>query len=54
MAGTISNLLYMLPEDGYEVELKLDRRGRVKAVVERWFEAGRVKERKRRVRRLPW
>jgi len=54
VAGTISRLVHMLPEDRYEVELKLDRRGRVKAVVERWFEMGRVREKKRRVRKLPW
>jgi len=38
VARTVSNPLYTLPKDGYEVELKLDRQGRVKAVVERWFE----------------
>jgi len=54
VAGIISRLVYTLPGDGYEVELKLDRRGRVLAVVERWFEAGRVREKKRRVRKLPW
>jgi len=51
VAGTISRLVYMPYE--YEVELKLDRRGRVKAVIERWFEGGRIREKKRRIRRFP-
>jgi len=54
VAGIISRLVHILPEDGYEVELKLDKRGRVRAVIERWFEAGQVKEKKRRVKKLPW
>jgi len=54
VAGTISNILGMLNQEAYEVELRLDRRGRVLAVVERWVEGGRVKEKKRRVKKLPW
>jgi len=53
VAGTISNIVGMLNREVYEVELRLDRRGRVLAVVERWFEGGRIREKKRRIRRFP-
>jgi len=48
VAGAISNILQVLPEDIYEVELRLDRRGRVLSVIERWYEFGKVVEKKRR------
>jgi len=54
VAGAISNTLQVLTGDVYEVELKLDKRGRVVSVIERWYEFGRVVEKKRRVRKLPW
>jgi len=52
VAGIISRLVQVLPEDGYEVELKLDRRGRVLSVIERWYECGKVVEKKRRLKKL--
>jgi len=54
VAGAISNILQVLPEDIYEVELKLDKRGRVVSVIERWYEGRKVIEKKRRLKKLPW
>jgi len=54
VAGTISRLVHTLPKDEYEIELKLDKHGRVVSVIERWYEGEKVIEKKRRLKRLPW
>jgi len=54
MARTFSRLVHTLPGNEYEVELKLDKRGRVASVIERWYKGGKVIEKKRRLKKLPW
>jgi len=46
--------VYTLPKNGYEVELKIGRGGRVLAVIERWNQVGKIVERKRKLKKFSW